>query len=192
MAVAAVNARGFMNGYNDTWLFGSYDQITRGQVACVLYNMATYAGQVDESELVYNEIAGYETGFSDVDGKAFYGKAIAWAKQAGVVNGYGDGTFAPDAPVTREEFAAMVANYASKYDQGYKAVESTDALKDFDDANGVSEWAEKVVAWAVENGIMGNGGFLAAQVQHHPRRRRVHGVQLRHRRVARFTADVAA
>ena len=162
-AVAAVNARGFMNGYNDTWLFGSYDQITRGQVACVLYNMATYAGQVDESELVYNEIAGYETGFSDVDGKAFYGKAIAWAKQAGVVNGYGDGTFAPDAPVTREEFAAMVANYASKYDQGYKAVESTDALKDFDDANGVSEWAEKVVAWAVENGIMGNGGFLAPQ-----------------------------
>ncbi|WP_066834748.1 S-layer homology domain-containing protein [Collinsella ihumii] len=160
--VAAVNARGFMNGYNDTWLFGSYDAITRGQVACVLYNMATYAGQVDESDLTYNEISGYETGFSDVNGKAYYGKAIAWAKQAGVVNGYGDGTFAPDAPVTREEFAAMVSNYASKYDQSYDGTADTSVLDQFDDASGVSDWATEVVAWAVENGIMGNGGFLNA------------------------------
>ncbi|MBM6786792.1 S-layer homology domain-containing protein [Collinsella tanakaei] len=162
-AVSAVNSGDFMNGYSDTWLFGSYDQLTRGQVACILYNMATYSRQVDESKLVYNELVGYETGFSDVNGKAYYGKAIAWAKQAGVVNGYGDGTFAPDAPVTREEFAAMVMNYASKYDQAYEAVSGTDALDKFDDANGVSEWAEEVVAWAVENGIMGNGGFLNAQ-----------------------------
>ena len=157
-----VNQKKFMNGYANTNIFGSYDAITRGQVACVLYNMAMDNRKVDEDSLHYVEGEGYVTGFTDVDGEMYYAKAIAWAKQAGVINGYGDGTFAPDAPVTREEFCAMLANYASKYDESY-AEGDVDSLAKFDDAEGVSEWAEKVVAWGVENGIIGNGGFLNAQ-----------------------------
>lgn len=150
----------FMNGYANTNLFGSWDSLTRGQVACVLYNMALDARKVDETKLTYTEDKGYVTGFDDVNGKNYYGAAIAWAKQAGVVNGYGDGTFKPEQTVTREEFCAMLANYASKFDDGYSEG-SVDSLKDFDDAAQVSAWAEKVVAWGVENGIIGNGGFLA-------------------------------
>ena len=162
--VAYVSGKRFMNGYAHTNLFGAEDNLTRGQVACILYNMALDARKVDETKLVYNENTGYVTGFSDVNGKNYYGAAIAWAKQAGVVNGYGDGTFKPEQTVTREEFCAMLANYASKFDDDY-AEGSASTLDSFDDAAQVSGWAEKVVAWGVENGIIGNGGFLNAQGQ---------------------------
>ena len=160
--VTSASKAGLMNGYADTKLFGSSDQLTRGQVACVLFNMA--GASVNETELEFNEVEGYLTGFSDVDGKAYYGKAISWAKQAGVVNGYGDGTFRPDANVTREEFAAMLANFAKKYNS-FVDVDADKVLGEFSDGASVSDWAEEVVAWAVDSEIMGNGGFIAPTAQ---------------------------
>ncbi len=153
-------ANGWMNGYADGVLFGAHDQITRGQVACVLFNMA--GADMNETDGSFNEVFGWKS-FDDVDGKAYYGEAIAWAKQAGVVNGYGDGTFAPDAPVTREELACMLANYAKKVDQADVTVEDADkVLSSMSDGSSVSEWAKGSVAWAVENEIMGNAGFVNA------------------------------
>ena len=150
----------WMNGYADGVLFGANDQITRGQVACVLFNMA--GADMNETDGSYNEILGWKS-FDDVNGKAYYGEAIAWAKQAGVVNGYGDGTFAPDAPVTREELACMLANYAKKVDQADVSVDDADeALSSMSDGASVSDWAKGSVAWAVENEIMGNAGFVNA------------------------------
>ena len=150
----------WMNGYADGVLFGANDQITRGQVACVMFNMA--GADMNETDGSYNEVYGWKS-FDDVNGKAYYGEAIAWAKQAGVVNGYGDGTFAPDAPVTREELACMLANYAKKVDQADVAVEDADkVLSSMSDGSSVSEWAKGSVAWAVENEIMGNAGFVNA------------------------------
>ena len=153
-------ANGWMNGYADGVLFGAHDQITRGQVACVLFNMA--GADMNETDGSFNEVFGWKS-FDDVDGKAYYGEAIAWAKQAGVVNGYGDGTFRPDAPVTREELACMLANYAKKVDQADVTVEDADkVLSSMSDGSAVSEWAKGSVAWAVENEIMGNAGFVNA------------------------------
>ena len=152
-------ARAFMTGYKDTRVFGSLDQLTRGQVACVLFNMASLNHHVDESSLKYNELFGYDTGFEDVDGKAYYGKAVAWAAQAGVVNGYKDGTFHADQAVTRQEFACMLANYAKKY--GTFEAPSADAMGEMSDAKDVAAFAEESVAWAVENGIIGNSGYVA-------------------------------
>ncbi|WP_270243258.1 S-layer homology domain-containing protein [Collinsella tanakaei] len=153
-------ANKWMNGYADGVLFGAHDQITRGQVACVLFNMA--GADMNETDGSFNEVFGWKS-FDDVDGKAYYGEAIAWAKQAGVVNGYGDGTFRPDAPVTREELACMLANYAKKVDQADVTVEDADkVLSSMSDGSAVSEWAKGSVAWAVENEIMGNAGFVNA------------------------------
>lgn len=150
----------WMNGYADGVLFGANDQITRGQVACVLFNMA--GADMNETDGSFNEVFGWKS-FDDVDGKAYYGEAIAWAKQAGVVNGYGDGTFRPDAPVTREELACMLANYAKKVDQVDVSVDDADdALSSMSDGASVSDWAKGSVAWAVENEIMGNAGFVNA------------------------------
>ena len=153
---------GLMSGYAGTKLFGSTDQLTRGQVACILFNMAG-GESIDLDGNWYNDLVGWKS-FDDVDGKEYYGKAISWAKQAGVVNGYGDGTFRPDANVTREEFAAMLANFAKKYN-AFVDVDADKVLGEFSDGASVSDWAEEVVAWAVDSEIMGNGGFIAPTAQ---------------------------
>ena len=43
----------------------------------------------------------------------WYKPAIAWAESTGVVDGYEDGAFRPDQPVTRQEFAQMLYDYAA-------------------------------------------------------------------------------
>ena len=74
------------------------------------------------------------------------------------MNGYADGTFKADQPVTREEFACMLANYAQKVG----TVEASDgsALAALPDAGQVSAYATESVAWAVDQKIMGNGGVV--------------------------------
>lgn len=146
-----------MSGYNGKLVFGPTNSITRGEVACVLFNMAG-GSKLDVDEGWYNEAIGWKS-FDDVNGKEFYGKAIAWAKNAGVVNGYGDGTFRPDESVTREEFACMLANFAALKGDDVEGADTD--LSGFGDSASVSDWALDAVEWAVENGVMGNGGFLA-------------------------------
>ena len=143
---------GLMNGYADTELFGPNDTITRAQVAQVLYNMAGGRADMDLGEGAYNELHGYKS-FDDVNGKMWYGKAIAWAKAAGIVTGYGDGTFAPENNITREEFATMLARYAQKYGN-YTAGSAADFAA-YGDASAVDSWAAEYVAWAVKGGYMG-------------------------------------
>lgn len=149
---------GYMNGYAGTKFFGPNDKITRGQVAVVLFNMA--GGTLGAPDFKYDNNGGYAS-FADVDGSQYYAKAVAWAKAAGVVNGYGDGTFKPESPITREEFAVMLSNYAKV--TGSFEVADGSALAELPDASSVSDWAETAVAWAVENGYMGKGGFVNAQ-----------------------------
>ena len=146
--IAKVAEKDIMHGYADTNLFGPYDAITRGQVAVVLYNMATNHNGTDET---FGN-GGYYS-FSDVTYTSYYAKAVAWAKQTGIVTGYGDGTFKPDQNVTREEFAKMLAGYAQKFGT-YEAADAS-ALADYADASAVDSWATDSVAWAVESGIMG-------------------------------------
>ena len=57
----------------------------------------------------------------------------------------------------------MLANYAKKVDQADVTVEDADkVLSSMSDGSAVSEWAKGSVAWAVENEIMGNAGFVNA------------------------------
>ena len=149
----------YMNGYYGTQLFGPNDNITRADVVCVLFNMA--GNNIDDmDEGAVSELKGYATGFSDVDANMYYAAAIGWAAKTGVVNGYDDNTFAPSKQISREEFAAMLANYAkAKGDD--MTVDADAVLAEFADGSDVSEWAQNVVAWCADNGIMGNGGSLS-------------------------------
>lgn len=160
-SVAKVSADGkkIMNGYAGTNLFGPYDNITRGQVAIVLYNMATTNGFTDETIGTDKDSMSYKS-FSDVESGAYYDKAVAWAKAAGVVNGYGDGTFKPEQDVTRQEFAKMLANYAQKFGT-YQAGDAS-SLADYADGSAVDSWATDSVAWAVEQGYMGQNTDILA------------------------------
>ena len=152
------DADGLMNGYEGTSIFGAQDKLTRGQVAVILYNMAGGKNSELLPEGSYNEIFGW-TSFDDVNGKEYYGKAIAWAKKAGVVNGYADGTFRPDNDISREEFACMLANFAKKFN-AFQGVDVDEVLDDYTDGASVSDWAKESVAWAAKNKIMGKTGSI--------------------------------
>lgn len=76
------------------------------------------------------------------------------------MNGH-DGQFRPTDDITREEFAAMLANYVKA--TGKFVASDGSALAGLSDASSVSAWAQESVAWAVENEVMGNGGFVAPQ-----------------------------
>ena len=149
--------QGYINGYAGQNMFGPEQNITRGDVACVLFNMAG-AGKQEVSEDYKNEMISYAAHFSDVDENQYYAMAIGWAAKLDIVNGYPDGTFKADQNVTREEFAAMLANYARAVGD-YEAVDADEILSQFPDGNAVT-WGSAEVAWAAANDIMGNGGVL--------------------------------
>ncbi len=119
--------------------FSPYASTTRAMIATVLWRM-------DGSPK-----ADADSRFTDVADGQWYSAAVAWANQNGIVRGFGDGTFAPNAPVTREQFAAMLYRYAQY--SGERLQIETD-LTDFKDAGTVSSWARDAMRWAVSNGII--------------------------------------
>lgn len=135
-------------------LFAPDASITRGEVACVVANMA---GDHPKSQV---------NPFTDVFLGAFYGYEVCWAKQAGIMNGYmGTTLFGPYDQITREQFACTLYNYAKAYDKDI-TVDTKAELAKFPDSAQVSDFAQTAVAWAAKNKIMGNAGVLnpAAQV----------------------------
>ena len=160
---AVFNAKklGYIAGIGDGSLFAPNADIKRGDVAVVLFRMANGEAYGDE-DFSFDVNQGFLTGFSDVDGHAYYAKAIAWAAKAGVVNGYADGTFRAEKNITSEEFAAMLSNFAKLKGEDISVEDADAVLAAYPDGSAVSAWAKPAVAWAVENGVMGNGAKLDA------------------------------
>ena len=92
-----------------------------------------------------------DAGFADVAANDWYATAVNWAVSVGVVNGYEDNTFRPNAPITREQMAAILYNYADY--KGYDVSARAD-LSDYADAADVSSWAEDVLSWANAEGLI--------------------------------------
>lgn len=148
---------GYINGIQGTTLFAPNAAIDRAQIAAIMFNMAggqsSEAGSVDENE--------YPTKFSDVDQTAWYAQAVAWASTYGVVSGYeGTDLFGTFDKATREQVAAMFYNYAKAMGQDVSVADADAALAAYSDGAEVDAWARTAVAWAVENGVMGNGEQL--------------------------------
>ena len=70
---------------------------------------------------------------------------------AASLKGFGGGLFRPNAPITREQFVAILYRYAA-----YKGLQTTTSasLSAFADAASVSGWAVDAVRWAVGSGMM--------------------------------------
>ena len=77
--------------------------------------------------------------------------AAAWASASGIAAGYGDGAFRPNAPVTREELAALLYRYA-----GWKQADVTARgdLSIFADEASVGAWSRDAMAWACGTGLL--------------------------------------
>ena len=55
--------------------------------------------------------------FSDVKSNEWYSEYIGYLEKYDVINGYSDGTFKPDASVTRAEFVAMTVRFNALFDE---------------------------------------------------------------------------
>ncbi|MBR6826304.1 MAG: S-layer homology domain-containing protein, partial [Oscillospiraceae bacterium] len=91
------------------------------------------------------------TDFVDVPHSTWYSKAVAWASENGIVNGVGNGRFAPDGNVTREQIATILCRYAQSKDVDIGGVADLAAYPDGDQ---VSSYALLPMAWANAVGLI--------------------------------------
>ena len=89
--------------------------------------------------------------FNDVKEGSYYADAVRWAAQNGLVSGMGEGVFAPDQMITREQIAAILFRYA----QSKGKVESASVnLQSYADYEEISEYAVSAMAYAVGCGLI--------------------------------------
>lgn len=84
-------------------LFHPDDGITRAEVSMIFARLGTGSPTFSGSQTA---------SFADVAAGSWYYHCVGYAQAAALVNGYADGTFRPDAGITRAEFAKMAAAYA--------------------------------------------------------------------------------
>jgi hypothetical protein len=134
-----VTARGIFNGIGDN-LFNPDGTMTRAMFAAVLANIEGV------------DLSTYTTSrFTDVSVGTWYASAVEWAADMGIVNGVGDNRFNPDAEITREQMAVMLANYVW-YKQYILPQGQTGT---FNDEASISSWALNSVKIIQAAGIIG-------------------------------------
>jgi hypothetical protein len=114
---------------------------------------AEFAALVVRS-LGLNSVSG-ATYFDDVKDGDWFAGVVGAAAQAGIVDGYEDGTFRPQAEITREELAAMVVR-AYEFAGGEVAISESSiaqALSKWSDADKIV-WGQREVALALVTGLM--------------------------------------
>ncbi|WOA60181.1 S-layer homology domain-containing protein (plasmid) [Bacillus mycoides] len=144
-AIYDLTNRKVVQGYGNN-IFGFGDNVTRGQVARMIY---MYVKPADAD-------ASFKNPFTDIKGHLFEKEILALAK-AGLVNGFGDGKYGPDDILTREQMAQVLTN-AFKF----KATKTT-SFTDIDK----NSWALKAISALEENGVtIGTGGKLYSPYTH--------------------------
>ena len=138
--VRYVCENGLMNGTSRN-RFSPYGTATRGMLVTILYRM-------ENEPRCFGSAA-----FSDVKPGAYYEKAVVWASQNNIVSGYTDGTFRPDAPVTREQLASILYRYTLYRGQDVSAAGTT-SFTGYGDAQTVSNYALPAMRWACGMGIL--------------------------------------
>ena len=103
---------GIVLGYTDG-RFGTNDNVTREQLATLLYRMAVKSGLTYESQQVNTSLLNQ---FHDGSTVSNYAKAgLCWAIQKGIVKGDTNGDLRPKASCTRAEMATMFCRYVDYY-----------------------------------------------------------------------------
>lgn len=121
----------FLSGYaNGT--FGPDRNMTRAEVTTMFARLLTEKMAADQT---------YSNTFSDVAKSHWAANYIGYMQQFGIITGYADGSFRPDASVTRAEFAAI----ASRFER------LTEGTKSFSDVPS-SHWAAKYINFAATRG----------------------------------------
>lgn len=134
--------KGVMSGVSENQ-FDPSGKLTRAMLVQMLYNMES------------RPACDAENAFMDVPVGQWYTDAVIWANDEKIVSGMGDGLFAPNMEISREQMVVMLYNYA-KY-KGYDVTASAD-LSAFADTASVSTWAQPAMQWAVAEGYISGMG----------------------------------
>ena len=123
----------------DLWPVKPQNNITRAEVASIFYRLL--------KEDVRDENTTDVSDFSDVSSSDWYGTTVATLADMGIVKGYEDGTFRPNEPITRAEFAAIATRFFEETGATYEPGTFTDVVG--------NEWFAGAIADAVNLGLIG-------------------------------------
>ena len=121
----------FLVGYADG-TFGPERNMTRAEMTTMFARLLTEQIEADKT---------YSSTFNDVAKDCWAANYIGYMQQFGIVTGYEDGSFRPDAPVTRAEFAAI----ASRFE---KLTQGSASFTDVPDTH----WAVRYINFAATRG----------------------------------------
>lgn len=124
--------QGYINGYPDG-RFGVNDPVTRAQLAAIFYRAAG------------SPAASGMTRFPDVQTTAYYVNAASWAEDNNLINGYPNGRFGVDAPVTRQQVVTILWRWA-----GSPNVSGAD----YPDESDIATYAQTAADWSQSKGIL--------------------------------------
>lgn len=141
-AVKYAVENGLMSG-TGTYTFEPNTTLSRGMIAQMLYALE---GKPSVSSA---------NNFTDVSSSDWYDKAASWAQSKGIITGYEDGRFGPNDPLTREQLALILYNYAKS--EGHSTSTKADLSK-FADGTSTSPWAQQAMSWAVGEGLLSGRG----------------------------------
>ncbi len=120
---------------NENGEFMPDTELTRAMAVTIL---CRYKGE--EQNTITNNI------FSDVSEADWFYSSVNWASENNIVSGVGNGLFAPNELITREQLALILYRLISP-DVSVGVYDTN--LKEFSDTSDVSDWAAKAVQWAV-------------------------------------------
>lgn len=128
----------YVVGYEDGTVMPQ-KQITRAEVATIFYRLL--------KDDVREECDTTRNNFSDVTSDSWYNQTVSTLASMGILKGYEDGTFRPNASITRAEFAAIATRFFEETGATYEPGTFTDVTG--------SEWFAGAIMDAVNLGLIG-------------------------------------
>ena len=137
-----VSSKGYFRGTTET-TFSPQRNMTRAMFVVVLSRFDGAKGDSSQSA------------FTDVAPGAWCTAAINWAAANKIVEGKGDGTFAPDAPITRAQMCAIINRYLNYYKKGNKVtLPQTSSVSAMSDQNTVPSYAVDAIKQCQRYGLI--------------------------------------
>lgn len=137
-----VTSKGYFNGVADK-TFAPADNMTRAMFVTVLFRFDGAKGDRSQSA------------FTDVAPGQWYTDAINWAAANRIVDGVGDGKFAPNDPITRAQMCTMIERYLALYKKAWKVtLPETGSVSVMVDENAIPAYALAAVKQCQRHGLV--------------------------------------
>lgn len=137
-----VTSKGYFNGVADK-TFAPADNMTRAMFVTVLFRF--HGAKGDRSQSAFTDVAPGE----------WYTDAINWAAANRIVDGVGNGKFAPNDPITRAQMCTMIERYLDLYRKAWKVtLPETGSVSVMVDESAIPAYALAAVKQCQRHGLV--------------------------------------